>query len=386
MIEKQTCSIGLWNSDIPEVSFDEKGISNYARLQYKLIEMYPRGEKGEKEWGKILEQIKGKSKKGKYDCVVGLSGGVDSSYLLYLVKNKYKLNPLAVMLDNGWISEIAKNNIHSIIKKLDVDLDIYKIDYNEINDLNRSYMFASLPWIDAPTDNAIKAAMYEVALKHNIKYIFRGNDFRSEGIQPKEWTHSDNKQLKFIHKKYGKLKKLRTYPYLPFWKIIYAGYFRKIKDIRPFYYVNYSKKEAMRFLENELGWKYYGGHHHDNVYTKFVMSYWLPEKFSIDKRFINLSAQIISGEISRDEGLKQLSYTSLTKCEKDKLKNNILTTLDFTNEEFEKIMQSTNKTYRDYPNSDKLISIISKYLRPFIKLVYKQKPLTFVQMEMKKDK
>ena len=150
-------------------------------------------------------------------------------------------------------------------------------------------MLSGLPWIDTPTDSAIKSVMYKVAKEIGVKYIFRGNDFRSEGKQPTEWTYSDYKQLKHVHKRFGKLKKLKTYPYLSLSKIFINGLFLKVKDIRPFYYLDYDKAKARDFLEEEYNWEYYGGHHHENLFTKFVMSYWLPEKFGIDKRKISLS-------------------------------------------------------------------------------------------------
>jgi hypothetical protein len=226
--------------------------------------------------------------------------------------------------------------------------------------------------------------MYKIALKEGIKFVFRGNDFRTEGKQPREWTYSDEKQLKFVHHKFGRIKRLKTYPYLPFWKIIYAGFIAGIKDIRPYYYLDYSKKDAKIFLEKEFGWQYYGGHHHENVFTKFVMSYWLPLKFGIDKRIINLSAQIISGEIKREEAQLLISSPALSTSVQEDLRKYVIKKLDISEDEFRNLMNAPNKSYRDYPNQENLLKIISSFFSPLIKLVYPQKPMTFVEMEFNK--
>lgn len=379
------CSLGVWNETIPGISFDAEGISNFAKIQQQLMKDYPRGSKGEEDWQKIVADARKKGKHNKYDCIVGVSGGVDSSYLLYLIKEKYLLRPLAVTLDNGWSSDIAVKNIKRVTDILKVDLETYVIDYEEVKDLSRSFILAGLPWIDGPADDAIKSVMYKLALKTGVKYIFRGNDFRTEGKQPREWTYSDNKQLRYIHRKFGRLKKLNTFPYLSLWRIIYCGFLKRIKDIRPYYYLDYSKSSAREFLEKQFGWQYYGGHHHENIFTKFVMSYWLPVKFGIDKRIINLSAQVMSGYISREKAISELSGPALSETEKEEIYSYVLKKLDFTKEEFEDILKSDNKSFRDYPNQEKLLFHILKFFNPLIRLVYPQKPMTFVAMEVEKQ-
>ncbi len=376
--------MGIWDDSIPGINFDSEGVSNYAKIQLALMKAYPRGKQGEKDWEEIIKKVKASQKGKKYDCVVGVSGGVDSSYLLYILKVKYDLNPLAVNLDNGWNSDIAVKNIKKVTKALGVDLETYVINYEEIKDLMRSYMYSGLPWIDTPTDSAIKSVMYKVAKEIDVKYIFRGNDFRSEGKQPTEWTYSDNKQLKYVHKKFGKLKKLKTYPYLSLYKIFINGLFFNIKDIRPFYYLDYDKAKARDFLEEEYNWEYYGGHHHENLFTKFVMSYWLPEKFGIDKRKISLSAQVMSGHITKKDALKELSTPAASKGEFSKVKEFVLSKLDFTDKEFEDIWNSENKTYLDYPSNYQLLETLKNRFGGFIKLIYPQKPMTFVAMEVNK--
>ena len=185
--EFQICSRGVWDTTVPGIHFDENGVSNYAHLFDKLAEVYPRGEKGKKEWDKLVKRIKRNGRRKKCDCVIGVSGGTDSSYLLYLAV-KEGLKPLAVNLDNGWNSDVAVKNIKKVTNKLGVDLETYVINYEEIKDLLRAYIRSRLPWADMPTDLAIKAVMYKIAAKIGVRYILRGNDFRSEGTQPREWT------------------------------------------------------------------------------------------------------------------------------------------------------------------------------------------------------
>lgn len=383
---KKICTLGVWDETVPGIAFDDKGVCNYAKIQLKLMEIYPRGQKGQADWEHIVELVKKKGRNKKYNCIVGVSGGVDSSYLLFLLKKKYGLRPLAVTLDNGWSSEIAVKNIKLMTDALSIDLETYVIDYEEIKDLLRSYMYSSLPWIDTPTDTAIKAVMYKIALRENIKFIFRGNDFRTEGKQPREWTYSDGKQLKYVHRSFGHLRRLKTFPYLPFWKIIYAGFIRHVKDYRPYYYLDYSKADAKTFLEKEYGWRYYGGHHHENLFTKFAMSVWLPDKFAIDKRIINLSAQILSNEIAREKALQELYVPALNIEQKNELIKYVLKKLDFSEAEFDSIMSAKNMSYHDYPNYEKLLFFVLKFLSPLIKLVYNQKPMTFIEMEMNKNR
>jgi N-acetyl sugar amidotransferase len=375
------CLKGIWDVTVEGINFDEAGVSNYCRLQEKMMQDYPRGEKGKKDWLALVDKIKASTSNKKYNCIIGVSGGVDSSYLLHLAK-EYGLKPLAVHLDNGFNSEISVSNIQKITDRLHIDLKTHVINYEEIKDLLRSYMKASMPWIDAPTDLAIKATMYRIALKENIKYIIRGNDFRSEGKQPKEWTYSDTRQLKYIHKHFGSGVKLKTYPTLPFSRIVYAGLVRKIKDIRPFYYLEYSKQAAKKMLMDTYDWKDYGGHHHENLFTKFAMACWLPEKFGIDKRKISLSAQVLSGAITRQEALDQVSQPFDTAQNLEELKAYILKKLDLDMAGFQSIMRSENKNYTGYPSDYNRVYNNIKHFKWLIKLIYDFKPMSIESNEM----
>jgi N-acetyl sugar amidotransferase len=381
MISSKICKIGIWDTSIKDIKFDSDGVSNYCRLQQKMMADYPRGEKGNNDWEELVKLIKKSGQNKPYDCIVGVSGGVDSSYLLHLLK-QYNLRPLAVHLDNGFNSEIAVSNINKIITSLKIDLITHVVNYEEMKQLLKSYIRASMPWIDAPTDLAIKAVMYKFARKYSIKYILRGNDFRSEGKQPTEWTYSDFKQLKHLNNKFGEGIKLKTYPNQTFAKSLIDAFVNKIKDVRPYYYLEYNKMDAKQFLADKYEWKDYGGHHHENLFTKFAMAYWLPNKFSIDKRKINLSAKVLSGSCSREEALNQIKQPFDTEKNLEELKNYILKKLNLSLEEFTTIMSEENKNYKNYPSNYNLIYKNIKYFNWLIKSLYTFKPMSIESKEM----
>ena len=375
------CTKGIWDTTIPSITFNTEGVSDYARMFESLVKAYPRGEQGKAEWEKIVTDIKKKGKGKRYDCIIGVSGGTDSSYLLHLSR-EYGLRPLAVNLDNGWNSDISVKNIKKVTARLNIDLETYVIDYEEIKDLLRAYMCATLPWVDIPTDIAIKAVLYKIAAREGIKYILRGNDFRSEGSQPREWTYGDGKQLLYVHKKFGTVK-LKTFPNYSLFQLVYNGYLKGIKSIYPFYFLEYKKNEAQKFLQQEYQWEYYGGHHHENIFTKFAISYWLPVKFGIDKRIITLSAQVMSGEITRDQALEMMkkpSYDTLT-IKRDI--NYVLKKLDLLQDDFDQMMKAPNKYYTDYPSYYPIVQRFSGAAGWMIRRILPYKPMALFQIEMR---
>ncbi len=376
------CSRGIWDSTVPGIKFDDKGISNYSKIFNTLLEYYPRGEQGIKDWDEIVKKAKRSGYKKDYDCIIGVSGGTDSSYLLHLLVKKYNLRPLAITVDNGWSSDISVSNIKLMTEKLGVDLETYVIDYEEMKDILKSFMKAGLPWVDGPTDHAIRAVLHMTAKKEGIKFVFHGSDFRSEGNQPNEWTHCDSKQIKFIQNKFG-TKQIKSFPCLSLIHEIYSGFIRKVKLYRPFYFLPYKKIQAQKFLAKEYGWQYYGGHHHENSFTKFAIADWLPNKFGIDKRIITLSALVMSGEISREKALEEIRQPAVNKQKMYNDRDFVCKKLGLTKSEFEQIWNSPNKTFHDYPSyypiTQKLkglINILSKYILPY-------KPLSLIQDEIR---
>ncbi len=374
------CTKGVWDETIPGITFDENGVSNFCKLQETMMDTYPRGEKGLATWNAFVTAIKKAGHNQRYDCVVGVSGGVDSSYLLHTAV-QYGLRPLAVNLDNGFSSEIAVQNIYKVTSALGIDLETYVIDYAEIQDLLRSYMKAGIPWIDAPTDLAIKACMYKVAQAEGIQYILRGNDFRSEGKQPKEWTYADDRQLRYIHKRYGSGVPLKTYPMLTLPRMAYSGLIKGVKDVRPYYYLDYKKQDARQLMMDLYDWKDYGGHHHENLFTKFAMAYWLPRKFGIDKRKINLSAQVLSNAITRDEALAQLSKPFAPEHELEATRAYVQKKLSLTDDAFGKIWSAVARNTFDYPSNYSLIVKLASGLRPLVRRLYAFTPMTVMANE-----
>lgn len=369
------CTKGIWDETIPGISFDENGVSNYCTLQETMMAQYPRGEKGLADWNALVAAMKKAGRGNRYDCVVGVSGGIDSSFLLH-TNIQYGLRPLAVNLDNGFNSEIAVQNIYKITSKLGVDLETYVINYEEIQDLLRSYMKAGMPWIDTPTDLAIKATMYKVAQAEGIRYILRGNDFRSEGKQPKEWTYADARQLRHIHRRFGSGVRLKTYPMLTLPRMALAGLLKGIKDIRPYYYLDYSKQEAKRLMIDLYDWRDYGGHHHENLFTKFAIAYWLPRKFGVDKRKINLSAQVLSGAITRDEALTQLQQPFASERDLTDIRAYVQKKLALSDAEFGQIWSGTAHNTFDYPSNYGLQMKLAGRFKPILRRLYAFTPMS----------
>lgn len=379
----QICVRGVWDESVPGIKFDESGVSNYARMFERFIQLYPRGEKGSAEWEIWLQKIKKEGRGKRYDCIVGVSGGTDSCYLLHLAK-KDGLKPLAVNLDNGFSSKTAVENIKKVTKALSIDLETYVIDYEEVKSVLRAYIKASLPWIDGPTDLAIKAALYQIAERERVKYIFNGSDFRTEGKQPTEWTYSDARQLKFLLKKFEPIR-LKSFPYYTIYQFIRFGYLKKIKMLRPYYYLDYEKGKAQEFLKEEYGWEYYGGHHHENIFTRFAISYWLPEKFGIDKRIITLSALVMNGEISREKALEDLKKTPYNSGEMQYDKEYVVKKLEMSSKEFEDCFAKPNKFYTDYPSYMFLLKASSSLSLSGIKKVLPFTPSIFIERQNRRS-
>jgi len=380
----QICSRGIWDSSVPGITFDNQGVSNYARLYDQLCEAYPRGQTGAETWATVVSRMKEEASRKRYDCVVGVSGGTDSSYLLYLLKVVYGLRPLAVTFDNGWNSEIAVKNIKNITGKLDIDLETYVIDYEEMKSIHKAYMRAGLPWIDSPTDFAIRNTLVIIARREKIKYVLGGHDFRSEGTQPHEWTHGDSRQLTHIIKTFGDRKR-KTLPFLSYYSQAFHSYFLGIRAVNPYYYLDYQKKEAQKFLIDNYGWEYYGGHHHENIFTKFTIAYWLPGKFGIDKRIITLSAQVLNHEISREEALTAIRKPPYDPEKMEYDKQYVIKKLDLSPEDFASIWSAPNKTFRDYPSHFELLNKYSKVLVPLFRIMGRHKPTFLYQQEFRQD-
>ncbi len=300
------CTRCLYDETLPNIVFDENGVCNYCHISDQLSNEYPTGEEGRRKLQAIADQIKKAGRGKKYDVVVGVSGGADSSYMLYLTK-ELGLRPLAVHFDNTWNSTIAVENIHDVLKKLDVDLYTYVVDNKEYDDIYRSFLKAGVPDTEAPTDIGLAVVLNMACEKFGIKYIFEGHSFRTEGVAPLGWIYMDGKYIQSVQKKYGSMP-LKTYPNMLMPNFIKWTALLGIKKIRPLYYINYVKKDAMALLTNELGWEWYGGHHLENRFTAFWHTYYIPKRYGIDTRLLGHAALVRSGQISREQGLELLSH------------------------------------------------------------------------------
>jgi N-acetyl sugar amidotransferase len=323
---------------------------------------YPIGVEGNQKLERIARQVRDEGRNKEYDVIVGVSGGADSSYLVYLAK-QMGLRPLAVHFDNTWDSTVAVENIQNVLQKLGVDLFTYVVDNKEYDDLYRSFLKAGVPDIDAPTDIALAAVLNMAAEKYNIKYVFEGHSFRTEGVAPLGWVYMDGKYIQSIQNQFGTLA-LKTYPNMLMPKFIHWSAFLGLKKIRPLYYIDYTKKEAMSMLAQELGWEWYGGHHLENRFTAFCHTYFYPKRFNVDTRLLGYAALVRSGQITREHGLDLINTPQQFDVE---LVEMVKKRLGFTDEEFKRIMNGPKRTYRDFRTYKKTF----ERMRPFWYLMYK---------------
>ena len=337
------CKRCLYDETIPDCVINEEGICNYCIRHDKLEKEYPNDETGTKVLDELFARIKYHGKGKKYDCIVGISGGCDSSYLLDFVYQN-GLRPLAVHFNNGWDTEIGKHNITAICSKLGIDLLDYKVNVIEYNDILRAFMLSGVVDIDAAADIGMIAAMYKIAHDNKIKYIVEGHSFRTEGIQPLSWAYVDGKYIYDVHKKYGTIK-MKTYPNLWMHKFIQWTCIDKIKRVRPLYHIDYNKKAAKAYLQEEYGWTDYGGHHCENDFTKFNYSFFLRTKVDINERVNEYSALIRSHQMDKKTAL-ELLQTGVT-CPHE-LVERVKEELRFTDADFDIIMHQPLKTYHEF--------------------------------------
>lgn len=305
--EHQICSKCIYDERVGGITFDEDGVCNYCHTMERFKEEYHTGmEDGMIELQKIVDKIKKDGKGKKYDCVVGVSGGTDSSYLLVKLK-EWGLRPLAVHYDNTWDTAIATENIKIMLEKLDIDLYTYVVDHKEIDDIFKAFLEAGVPELDAPTDLALVEVMYRAAAKYKVKYILEGHSYVTEGIAPISTIYFDGGYIKDIHNRFGKVP-MKTYPLMTFWRFMYWTLIKRVKRIRPFWYINYSKADARKLLQEKYNWKYYGGHHLENRITAFNHIWVLYERFGIDLRNLSLAAGVRAGVINREDAINEYFY------------------------------------------------------------------------------
>jgi len=355
MPDKKICTRCILDSGIQDIWFDEKGECKYCYIHDEMEKTHQPGIKLNKEFQKKIRKIRHEGSGKKYDCIAGVSGGRDSTYTL-LTAVRLGLRPLAVHFDNGWNSDISVQNIKKACEKLNVDLFTVVADWEEFKDLQLSFLKASVPDADVPTDYAIYSVLYHIANKEGIRYILNGHSFRTEGTSPISWTYMDPLYVRSVHKKFGKIKRFKSFPHMSFAKLQYYLWVKRIREIRLMEFIDYRKNEVDEILIKELDWQYYGGHHHENLYTRFFQSYYLPKKFNIDKRKTELSALIRSGQISREGALDELSNSDYLYD--DKTVAYTINKFGLTRNEFDRIMNLPVRSHNDYTTLLPLIRIL----------------------------
>ena len=358
----------------PDIRFDENGVSNYYHAFKKAEQdLVFTGEQGQQKLDDLISKIKEDGRNKPYDCIMGLSGGVDSTYVAYQAK-KLGMRPLAVHFDNGWNSELAVMNIENIVNRLNLDLHTLVVNWEEFKDLQLSYLKASVVDIEVVTDHAISATLFRLAKEHKIKYLLSGSNVSTEYLMPPSWifNKSDHINLRAIHRQFGKVP-LKTYPVFDTKLKKYCLDILKVQWLSFLNFMPYNKAEVKKTIAAELGWRDYGGKHYESIFTKFYQAYILPTKFHVDKRKPHLSNLICSGQVTRAEALRELEQPLYPA---DMLKTDyeyVLKKFDLSAAEFEAIMRLPVKRHADFPIERSLFERyrILKPIRPLVRLVKK---------------
>ncbi|GAA4321341.1 N-acetyl sugar amidotransferase [Flaviaesturariibacter amylovorans] len=365
------CSRCIYDERVARISFDEQGVCNYCKMSDGLKEQYKTGTpEGEAALMAYIRKIKAEGKGKKYDCVIGLSGGTDSSYMLAKAV-EWGLRPLAVHFDNTWNSAIATENIRKVTKALGVDLSTLVVDNKEMDDITRSFFLANVPELDCPTDIALAETLYRAASKAGVKYILEGHSFIAEGVSPMGTNYFDGKYISDIHRRFGK-RPMKTFPNMNFASFMKWVLVKRVKKIRPLWYIDYSKETAKAFLAEKFGWQYYGGHHLENRISAFTYSVYKPVKFGVDDRNWTLAAAARNGLMPREEALAIYRKPIEPNPE---LVAYFQKRTGFSPEEYDRIMTGEKKKYTAYKTYKKRF----ERLRPLFYMLAKAQlvPMSF---------
>lgn len=362
--EFRECRRCLYNTQVyPGLSFDDDGVCSACHHYAAAVQVrVSRGPEGQQKLDERIESIKAQGLGKEFDCVIGVSGGVDSTYVAHLVKD-LGLRPLAVHLDNGWNSEIAVRNIQEVLSRLGIELDTHVINWPEFRDLQRSFLFASTPDGEVPTDHAIQALLWRTASRLGVRTIVSGMNFTTESTAGpvNDWAygHQDWRYIKGIHSRFGKTA-LTTYPHYSLEYLLYLNGVKRIRTLSVLNYLDYQRADAQLLLESKLGWKSYGGKHHESIYTRFYQGYVLPTKFGIDKRYWHLSDLIRAGQISRADGEAELTRPPYDQDLMRQDYEYVVKKLGFNSQEFNTIMSAEPKSYRNYRNNSRKIRLLKR--------------------------
>lgn len=364
----QICSNCIMDTTDPHITFDHRGWCDYCRNFYHNIQPnWNANGHGEKELADIIEKIKKEGKGRDHDCLIGVSGGADSSYVAYLAKEILGLRPLLFHVDAGWNSQVSANNIQRLIDGLGLDLYTEVVDWSEMKDLQLAFFRAQVANIDIPQDLSFFSALYNFAAKNRIKYILTGANYSTECVrEPNEWGAyyaTDMRYVKDIHRRFGQ-RPLKTFPTADIFKYkLYYRYIKGIRIVRLLNYLPYIKENAMQELAERFGWQKYAQKHHESRFTRFVECYWLPRKFGFERRKAHLSSLILTKQMTREEALERVAKPEIDDQTMVQDFEYVAKKLDLTVSELQELFEGENKTYRDYKNNMALITLGNRVMR-----------------------
>jgi N-acetyl sugar amidotransferase len=367
-IEHRVCTSCIMDTTDSLIEFDEKGMCDHCRNFYDNIHpSWHPDETGAKLLTPIISKIKRYGKGKEYDCIIGLSGGMDSSYVVYYAVEKLGLRPLLLHVDAGWNTPVSINNIKCLVDGLGLDLETFVVNWEEMKDLQLAFLKSQVPDADTPQDLAFFSVLYNYAAKNKIKYILTGGNFSTECVrEPLEWGSyyaTDTRFVKDIHKKHGK-KPLKNFPLSDIFKYkLYYRYVKGIRVVKPLDCIPYFKDAAAKELNEKFGWQPYKHKHHESYFTRFFETYWLPEKFGYDKRKAHLSSLVLTGQMTREVALERVSKPEVDKETMEHDINFVCSKLGITRKELNEIFTGKNKTFRDYKNKYNLITMGTRVMQ-----------------------
>ena len=363
----QICTNCVMDTSDSKITFGPDGVCDHCTTFYDdVLPNWHVDARGREELDRIASQIKAEGAGRDFDCIIGVSGGIDSSYVTYIAKAELGLRPLVFHVDAGWNSQVAVNNIEKLVDGLGLDLYTEVIDWEEMRDLQLAFFKSGVPHIDTPQDHAFFATMYNFAEQHRVRYILTGANLSTECIRnPIEWMYyqSDSVQLRDIHRRFG-TRPLVTFPITSILRHkVYLRYFRRIRVVTPLNYVTYVKADAMRFLEQRFGWQRYPQKHFESRFTQFYESFWLPKKFGYDTRRVQFSSLILTKQMTRDEALEKLSRPAYDESTITHDIEYVATKLGISSDELLGYLAAPNKSFKDYRSQEGIYALGAKVMR-----------------------
>lgn len=360
------CTNCVMDESDSRITFDANGVCDHCRTFYAQVKPnWHTDERGERELRALVDRIKQAGRGKDFDCIIGMSGGIDSSYLTY-VATQFGLRPLVFHVDAGWNSQEAVNNIEKLVDKLGLDLYTEVIDWDEMRDLQLAFFKSGVPHIDTPQDHAFFATMYKFAEQHDVKYILTGANYSTECIRnPIEWMYyqSDSIQLRDIHRRFG-TRPLVNFPTTSIFRHkVWLPYVKGIRVVRPLNYVPYDKATAIRLLTEEFGWQPYPQKHFESRFTRFYEGFWLPRRFGYDTRRVQFSSLIVTGQMTREEALERLKTPALDDATVRQEFEYVANKLGITTAVLQGYFDAPNKTYRDYRSQEAFYAVGARVMK-----------------------